>query len=57
MKVGDLVKMYWLSVPAIGIVLEVKRTTCTLMTQEHGVIEVEKGHVSREVNRTIPGEA
>ena len=48
MKVGDLVKMYWNHVPAIGIVLEVKRTTCTLMTQEHGVIEVEKGHVSRE---------
>ena len=49
MKVGDLVKMYWNHVPAIGIVLEVKRKTCTLMTNEHGAITLDKGHVSTNV--------
>jgi hypothetical protein len=51
MKSGDLVKMwrYPSTTPAIGIVLEVKRKTCTLMTNVHGILEIPKKHVSKEV--------
>ena len=47
MKVGDLVKVWWYHKEAIGIVLEVRRKTCTVMSDKYGIHEYDKGHVGR----------
>ena len=45
MKVGDVVKVWWNHKSAIGTVLEVRRKTCTVMSNEYGIREYDKGHV------------
>ena len=45
MKVGDTVRVWWNHKPAIGIVLKVRRKTCTIMSEKYGIHEYDKGHV------------